>query len=116
MRVLETAGAPTYYIPPGDVLDGLLVELESSSICEWKGLATSFVLVDEPAWGAVAWCYRDSFPEFIDIQNWYAFYPNRLACYVGDERVNAQPGGYYGGWVTRDLKGPIKGEPGSGHW
>ncbi|TNF87565.1 MAG: DUF427 domain-containing protein, partial [Gammaproteobacteria bacterium] len=86
------------------------------SICEWKGVATSFALAEHPFERAVAWCYQETFPEFADIQGWYAFYPSRLACYVGDELVSPQPGGYYGGWVTRDLKGPIKGEPGSGHW
>jgi uncharacterized protein (DUF427 family) len=115
-RVLETAGAPTYYLPPGDVREVLMVELDMPSICEWKGVATSFALADDPARSTIAWCYRETFPEFADIQGWYAFYPNRLSCFVGDERVNAQPGGYYGGWVTQNLKGPIKGEPGSGHW
>ncbi len=114
-RVLETAGAPTYYLPPSDVVEDRLVELDAPSICEWKGLATSFAVVDGPA-VPVAWCYRETFPEFAEIAGWYAFYPNRLDCFVGDEQVTPQPGGYYGGWVTQDLKGPIKGEPGSGHW
>ena len=25
-------------------------------------------------------------------------------------------GGYYGGWITSNLTGPIKGDPGSGNW
>jgi uncharacterized protein (DUF427 family) len=116
MRVLETAGAPTYYFPPEDVREERLVELDGLSVCEWKGVATSFALVEDRARQAVAWCYRDTFPEFAGIRDWYAFYPGRLSCCVGDERVTAQPGGYYGGWVTGDLTGPIKGAPGSGHW
>lgn len=115
-RVLETAGAPTYYLPPDDVEEDRLLELDQPSICEWKGVATSFALAGASSRAAVAWCYRETFPEFAEIRGWYAFYPNRLACFRGDEQVSAQPGGYYGGWVTRDLKGPIKGEPGSGHW
>jgi len=27
--------------------------------------------------------------------------------------VVAQPGGFYGGWITGDVVGPFKGEPGS---
>lgn len=115
-RVLETAGAPTYYFPPGDVREALLLAVDAPSVCEWKGVATSFALRDAPSSNVVAWSYRQTFPEFADIEGWYAFYPSRLRCYVGDEQVSAQPGGYYGGWVTRDLAGPIKGEPGSGHW
>jgi len=115
-RVLETAGAPTYYLPPEDVLASMLTEQTRASVCEWKGVATSFTLADDPRQGPVAWCYRETFPEFASIAGWYAFYPDRLSCHVGEEQVTPQPGGYYGGWVTRDLAGPIKGAPGSGHW
>jgi hypothetical protein len=38
------------------------------------------------------------------------------ACYVGDQRVEPQPGFYYGGWVSPDLVGPFKGVPGSESW
>ena len=115
-RVLETAGAPTYYFPPADVREELLTTLDAPSICEWKGVATSFALTADKTGQAVAWCYRETFPEFTEIRGWYAFYPSRLACFVGGEQVTPQPGGYYGGWVTEDLTGPIKGAPGSGHW
>ena len=36
--------------------------------------------------------------------------------WVGDERATPQPGGFYGGWVTPAIVGPIKGEPGSAGW
>jgi hypothetical protein len=39
-----------------------------------------------------------------------------VACFVNDERVAPQPGGFYGGWVTREIVGPWKGESGTGHW
>jgi hypothetical protein len=35
------------------------------------------------------------------------------ACWVDDERVEPQPSGFYGGWITREVVGPFKGEPGS---
>ena len=38
------------------------------------------------------------------------------ACFVGDEAVTPQPGGFYGGWITSDLIGPFKGIPGSMGW
>ena len=38
------------------------------------------------------------------------------ACYVGDERVRAQLGGFYGGWITRNVLGPFKGTQGSDAW
>ena len=36
--------------------------------------------------------------------------------YVDDERVNAQVGGFYGGWITSDIVGPFKGPPGTRGW
>jgi hypothetical protein len=46
-----------------------------------------------------------------------AFYVGRVdACYVDEERAQAQPGGFYGGWVTSDIIGPFKGRPGSETW
>ena len=30
------------------------------------------------------------------------------ACFVGDEQVQAQKSGFYGGWITKNLTGPFK--------
>jgi len=38
------------------------------------------------------------------------------ACFVAGERVVPQPGNFYGGWVTSNLEGAIKGAPGTLHW
>ena len=110
VRVLETASPPTFYLPPDDVTPGALVPSGRRSLCEWKGEAADLDLVDGPE--SVAWCYPRVFPEFAAIAGWIAFYPARVECFVGDERVRAQPGGYYGGWITDEIVGPVKGEPG----
>jgi len=112
-RVLETAGAPTYYVPPDDVNLQLLEREGESSLCEWKGVACVFTVAGRQGAG---WCYERTFSEFVLIRAWLAFYPTLLDCYVGDEQVTAQPGGYYGGWVRDNLTGPIKGEAGSSAW
>ena len=47
----------------------------------------------------------------------FAFHAGRAdACYADGERAAPQPGGYYGGWVTRAVVGPFKGEPGTERW
>lgn len=79
-------------------------------MCEWKGVALDFDLLQGPP--SVAWCYPQTFPEFDAIAGWISFYPAKLACFVADERVRPQPGGFYGGWITDELVGPVKGEPG----
>ncbi len=82
-------------------------------MCEWKGVAES---LDIAGVADAGWRYVRMFPAFESLYRWIAFYPARLDCFVDDEPVQPQPGGYYGGWVTADLAGPIKGEPGSGDW
>ncbi len=114
VRIMETAGAPTYYFPPGDVrCEHLTMQAHGQSACEWKGHAVNFSVAGVPD---AAWSYTSTYPEFASIRGWFAFFPARLDCYVGTERVNPQSGGYYGGWVTDNLRGPIKGEPGTEHW
>jgi hypothetical protein len=39
-----------------------------------------------------------------------------LATPVDGERVEAQPGGYYGGWITSAVTGPFKGDRGTRDW
>ncbi|MEL7027064.1 MAG: DUF427 domain-containing protein [Pseudomonadota bacterium] len=117
-RVLETHHAPTYYIPPGDVLDGALVSAPGSSFCEWKGRAHYFDVVGgSKVQRRAAWAYARPTPGFAAIRDFIAFYPGLMdACFVGDEQVTPQPGDFYGGWVTDNLDGIVKGAPGTRHW
>ena len=50
------------------------------------------------------------------IRGYSSFYPAKVECYIGGERVQPQPGGFYGGWVTAEIVGPFKGEPGTAGW
>ncbi len=115
IRVLETASPPTYYLPPSTIDLKQLVEIGGSSFCEWKGAARYFALRDD-ARRAVAWSYPSPSARFSDIANFLSFYPALVACYVNDEPVRPQPGGFYGGWVTDEIVGPFKGEGATGHW
>ena len=110
-RVLETAGPPTFYFPCSDVATDRLALSDRTSVCEWKGLAVRVDLIDGPK--DVGWQYVDTFPEFKDISGLYAFYPEKLECRIDDERVLPQEGGYYGGWITSEVVGPFKGDPGT---
>jgi hypothetical protein len=66
---------------------------------------------------AAAWCYRTPTPAFAAIRDYLCFYPSKMdACYVGDERVQAQAGDFYGGWITSNIVGPFKGGPGTAGW
>lgn len=118
-RVLETSHPPVYYVPWEDVAAGLLAPVAVTSFCEWKGQATYFDVVVPGAQRLrrAAWTYLRPNPGFEQLAGAVAFYPQRVdACFVGDERATPQPGEFYGGWVTGDVAGPFKGEPGSEGW
>jgi uncharacterized protein (DUF427 family) len=117
LRVLETASPPTFYIPPADVNFDLLQPDHGHTFCEWKGQADYFKTeVDGQIIAQVAWCYPEPFEAFEAIRNYLSFYPEKCACFVDDERVQAQGGGYYGGWVTAEIVGPFKGQAGTSGW
>lgn len=64
-----------------------------------------------------AWSYPRPTKPFAALRDYVAFYPARVdACYVGDERVKAQEGDFYGGWITSNVRGPFKGRPGTSGW
>lgn len=118
LRVLETSHPPTYYLPPDDVRMDLLVSSPKGSYCEWKGHAAYWtVRVGDRQARNAAWSYPHPVPAFQELKDFLAFYCDPMdACRVDGEEVRPQPGGFYGGWITRDLVGPFKGEPGSWGW
>jgi len=119
LRMLETASPPTFYIPFADADRDCLVaapQLRSTG-CEWKGGAQylSVVAGDQVIAGA-AWWYPSPNAPYEAIARCFSVYPGRVACFVGGEAVRPQDGGFYGGWVTREIVGPWKGGPGTAGW
>ncbi len=117
-RVLETSHPPTWYIPPEDVRREDLHENEERSWCEWKGLTHYCdVEVHGVRAASAAWFYHQPTLMYEELRGYFAFYPHKMeACYVDGERVTPQAGGFYGGWITKDVVGPFKGDPGTGGW
>ncbi len=115
--VLETSHPPSVYLPWSDVATHLLQAAGEGSFCEWKGLANYWNLVDDKrTLPGVAWSYPEPLSGAKKLAHCVAFYPALLDCRVGSAPVTPQPGGLYGGWITPELVGPFKGEPGSEHW
>lgn len=117
-RVLETASPPVYYLHPDDIEPGVIVPVDHSSWCEWKGEAAYFdAIVDGRTASQAAWAYPDPKPAFEGLRDHVAFYPGRVdGCYLDGELVRPQPGRFYGGWITREIVGPFKGEAGTTGW
>ena len=117
-RVLETSHPPVYYIPPEDIRLEFLQPGKGRSFCEWKGEAGYYSLqVGDKRADNVGWYYPRPTASFAGIKDYVAFYPAPLdECLVDGERVRPQPGQFYGGWITDDIVGPFKGEPGTMGW
>lgn len=117
-RVLETSHPPIYYIPPQDVRMEHLTLAGGRSFCEWKGVARYYdIETDERRGVRAAWLYPDPVAAYARIQDHVAFYPSLMdACWVDGEKVEAQEGDFYGGWISSDIVGPFKGAPGTRGW
>jgi len=117
LRALETFHAPTYYFPANDVFADL-IPVSGRTFCEWKGVAQYFdISLGGLQSSHAAWTYAKPSSTFSPLAGYIAFYAGRMtACYVGQVRVLPQPGDFYGGWITPNLQGKIKGAPGTRHW
>ncbi len=115
--VLETAHPPSFYLLWSEVDRRWFQAAGGGSFCEWKGPATYWSLVDGGrALHRVGWSYPTPLGDAEGLSDCVALYPAQLHCTVDGECVQPQPGGFYGGWITPELVGPFKGEPGSEGW
>lgn len=118
--VLETHHPPTYYLPPSAVTIPLQ-KTSRQTYCEWKGSAT-YWSVTPPGSSSSAqqpianriWSYANPTSRFAAIKDHLSFYAGPWDCYVDGEKVEPQPGDFYGGWVTSDIEGIVKGR--NGNW
>jgi uncharacterized protein (DUF427 family) len=117
-RILETTHPPTYYLPLAAFRPGALIARPRRSFCEWKGSAIYYSVAgggrvaEDAAWG-----YPEPSPAYAALREHVAVYAGRMdACFIDDERVTPQPGGFYGGWITSEVEGPFKGTPGTEYW
>ena len=118
LRVLETSHPPVYYVPRDDVREAAIRPANGSSVCEYKGVASYWtIVIGGRRIERAAWSYENPGPGFEAIAGHLAFYAGLVdEAWVGDELAQPQPGGFYGGWVTSAIVGPVKGAPGSWGW
>jgi uncharacterized protein (DUF427 family) len=118
-RMLETASPPTFYLPFSEARRDCLVEDRDgrTSHCEWKGSARYLsIAAGDELLPRVGWWYPTPVSPYEAIAQCFSVYPGRVACFVDGERVRAQEGGFYGGWVTNEIAGPWKGTSGTSGW
>jgi hypothetical protein len=88
------------------------------TFCEWKGRAIYWdIVLNGRRVRDAAWSYPAPTARFAALKDHLAFYATSVdEAWVGDIRVVPQPGDFYGGWVTPNLTGRIKGAVGTMHW
>ncbi len=118
LRVLETSHPPVYYFPKADIDMRYLFRGTGRSFCEFKGRAAYWDLrVGERESVNASWSYPRPAKGYEALADMFAFYPGKVeACYVDGERVESQPGTFYGGWITSHVAGPFKGGGGTQGW
>ena len=118
VRVLETSHPPVYYLPLDAFPAGVLVNVQGTSFCEFKGEAHYFnVDVDGIVAPQAGWTYPKPTMGFEMLSTRVALYPGRMeSCEVNGEQVSFQEGDFYGGWITPQIVGPFKGGPGTAGW
>ncbi|MCW2928048.1 MAG: hypothetical protein JWM86_2016 [Thermoleophilia bacterium] len=120
VRVLETWHPPTIYVPRAAFAPTCIAgSAHRSTMCEWKGAAQYVDLLgsDGTAYLAAGWSYAEPRPGFEALAGRVAIYPGRVSrAELAGERVEPQPGDFYGGWKTSWINGPIKGGPGTWGW
>ena len=87
------------------------------SFCEFKGTASYWDLELNGLVTRVGWSYASPAGQYASLKDHLAFYATKVdECWVDEERVLAQPGDFYGGWITSHVRGPFKGGPGTLGW
>lgn len=118
VRVLETSHPPVYYLPIAGFPAGVLVPVEGTTFCEFKGRAHYFdVVVGGVIAPRAGWTYPEPSRGFESLSTRVALYPGRMdSCEVEGEPVTSQAGDFYGGWITSRIVGPFKGGAGTTGW
>lgn len=118
LRLLESRRPPVYYIPIADVVPDVLAPSARATYNEYVGEATYFrVTVGERQAEDAAWRLESPRAGYEQLARHVAFYAQLMdRCLVGGERVKPQPGEFARGWITSDVVGPFKGEPGTRNW
>ena len=83
--------------------------------CEWKGAATYYTINSgNNSVSNRIWSYDNPTTGFEKIKGYLSFYAGPWDCHVDGEKVEPQPGDFYGGWVTSEIEGIVKGR--NGNW
>lgn len=103
-----------YFIPPSRVKLPLSTT-PRTNYTELLGNATYYAIMSPISATEIIsnriWSYNEPSKEYEAIQGYLAFFVGPWECYVDNERAHPPPADFYGGWVTSDIEGLVKGHP-----
>ena len=91
--LFETRHLPVYYFPRGDVRLDLMTPTDHHTFCPYKGSASYWTIrVGDKVSENAVWGYPDPYDEVAAIQDFVAFYWNRVdGWYEEDEEIFVHP-------------------------
>ena len=90
--LFETSLPPKLYVSPALVRTDLLRRTETTSYCNYKGVATYWAAqIGDVVVEDVAWTYEDPLPESLPIKGWFSFEPKNAAVVAELPELRAGP-------------------------
>lgn len=94
LQVTESRHDPVWYVPPGDVDQALLTATDTSTYCPFKGHASYYSIdTGEQHLADAVWSYRTPYDECRMLQDYLAFYADRVTVEVDGRREGARASG-----------------------
>ena len=95
VEVTETKHRPVWYVPLGELDQGMLTKTETQTFCPFKGYASYWsVAGDDGVIEDAVWAYEDPYDECLDITNYASFYTNKVDLYIDGALANKDGPGW----------------------
>ncbi len=85
----ESGFAPRWYVPRGDIADGLLTPVERTTFCPYKGICSYY---DVSGARQAGWAYLQPYREVDRIDGYVSFEPDKLEVTIDGQRLEPEPG------------------------
>lgn len=112
-KCCDLGNAPVYFLPPQDVAMEWMRPTEQRTHLEWMGVASYWQInVKRNLLESACISLTQASAQYGKLNNYFAFHAGLLDCEVDGHKVYPQKSRKHIGWITPELVGPFKGEPG----
>ncbi len=89
MVLFESGFAPRWYVPPADIDESALTQVEHQTFCPYKGICNYYDIGDAHLG---AWSYREAFPEVGRISGLVSFEPDIVSVQLDGRKLHLERG------------------------